>query len=141
MGFGRGPSAVESRRVAGHDVEHLDRLFRSESARAIATLARIFGDLQRAEDAVQEAYLEALESWPARGTPHNPAGWILGVARNRAIDTVRREKTASQKYDLLARLESGADTDPMTDDETIEDDRLAMIFACIPRSPRRRASR
>ena len=116
--------------VVEPDVASLDRLFRSESARAIATLARIFGDLQRAEDAVQEAYLEALESWPARGTPRNPAGWILSVARNRAIDAVRREKTATKKYDLLARLEGAAISDPMTNDDPIQDDRLAMNFAC-----------
>jgi RNA polymerase sigma-70 factor (ECF subfamily) len=116
--------------VVEPDAASLDRLFRSESARAIATLARIFGDLQRAEDAVQEAYLEALESWPAHGTPRNPAGWILSVARNRAIDAVRREKTASKKYDLLARLEGAAISDPMTDDDPVQDDRLAMIFAC-----------
>ena len=116
--------------VVEPDVASLDRLFRSESARAIATLARIFGDLGRAEDAVQEAYLEALESWPAHGTPRNPAGWILAVARNRAIDAVRREKTASRKYDLLARLEGAAIADPMTNDEPVRDDRLAMMFAC-----------
>ena len=121
---------MEPGRITENDAERLDRLFRSESARAIATLARIFGDLQRAEDAVQEAYIEALETWPSHGTPRNPAGWILRVARNRAIDLVRREQTASKKYELLARLESSAKADPMTNDETIEDDRLAMIFAC-----------
>jgi len=122
---------VEPGRINESDAERLDRLFRSESARAIATLARIFGDFQRAEDAVQEAYIEALESWPLQGTPRNPAGWILSVARNRAIDQVRREKTATKKYDLLARLEGAAITDPMmTNDDAIEDDRLAMIFAC-----------
>lgn len=112
------------------DREQLDRLFRIESAQAVATLARIFRDLQRAEDAVQEAYMRALEVWPADGTPRNPAAWILRTARNYAIDQVRRDKTAAVKYELLARLESAAVPDPLFADEPMNDDRLAMIFTC-----------
>ena len=108
----------------------IDRLFRSESARAVATLARIFGDLQRAEDAVQEAYIEALEAWPAHGVPRDPAAWIVRTARNRAIDALRREKTGAAKHDLLARLERVAPMEPDMDDGPHVDDRLAMLFAC-----------
>jgi RNA polymerase sigma-70 factor, ECF subfamily len=110
--------------------EQIDRLFRTESAQAVATLARIFRDLQRAEDAVQEAYITALELWPVEGTPRNPAAWIFRTARNRAIDQLRREKTAETKYELFARLESVALPDPILTDEPMSDDRLAMIFAC-----------
>ncbi len=112
------------------DREQIDRLFRRESARAVATLARVFRDFQRAEDAVQEAYIAALETWPAEGIPRNPAAWIVRSARNRAIDTLRRDKTAAVKYELLARLENITLPDPLLDDEPIADDRLAMIFTC-----------
>lgn len=120
-----GPSSNAER-----DREQIDRSFRSESARAVATLARIFGDLQRAEDAVQEAYVTAVERWAIDGTPRNPAAWILRTARNRAIDQLRREKSVASKYELLARLEDVPVQDTPFAEEPIGDDRLAMIFAC-----------
>ena len=70
----------------------VDRLFRRESGQAVATLARILGDLDRAEEAVQDAFLVALERWPERGVPDNPAAWIVTAARNRAIDRIRSER-------------------------------------------------
>src|SRR5206468_6407963 len=83
----------------------LDRLFRRESGRAVAVLARILGDLDRAEEAVQDAFLVALERWPARGVPENPAAWIVTAARNRAIDRIRSERRwAGRRAALEAEL-------------------------------------
>src|SRR4051812_47742694 len=70
----------------------VDRLFRHESGRAVATLIRVLGDFDAAEEAVQEAFVVALERWPADGIPENPGAWITRVARNKAIDRLRREK-------------------------------------------------
>ena len=112
---------------ARSDTEPIDRLFRTKSAQAVASLARIFNDFDRAEDAVQDAYLTALERWPQGGMPSNPAGWILTTARNRAIDRLRREQNATSKHELLARLGALA---PQDHEEPVLDDRLGMIFAC-----------
>ena len=69
----------------------LTRVFRDESGRAVATLVRLFGDIDMAEEAVQEAFLTAARTWPTAGTPSNPGGWITTTARNHAIDRLRRE--------------------------------------------------
>ena len=114
------------------DSEQIDRLFRSQASRAVATLARIFNDLDRAEDAVQDAYAQALDRWPRYGLPENPAAWIVVSARNAAIDALRRERTADAKRQLLANLEALVHADTSFDGEAM-DDRLAMIFAaCHP---------
>jgi RNA polymerase sigma-70 factor (ECF subfamily) len=106
------------------------RIFREESGRSVATLIRIFGDIDVAEDAVQEAFVVALRKWPADGLPPNPGGWITTTARNRAIDRLRRE---SRGRELLseAALSSGND-DPGTPEEVgpVQDDRLRLIFTC-----------
>jgi RNA polymerase sigma-70 factor, ECF subfamily len=109
----------------------VDRLFRRESGRAVATLIRVLGDFDLAEEAVQEAFVVALERWPAEGVPRNQGAWITTTARNKAIDRIRREKRLAQKRELLAGLEAleppedeGDDTGP------IEDDRLRLIFTC-----------
>jgi RNA polymerase sigma-70 factor (ECF subfamily) len=121
--------------------EPVDRLFRHESGRAVATLIRVLGDFDLAEDAVQEAFLVALERWPSEGTPDNPGAWITRVARNKAIDRLRRERTLSEKRELVARLEAMDDPEPSAEDaaiaregvETLPDDRLRLIFtACHP---------
>ena len=70
----------------------VDRLFRRESGRAVATLIRVLGDFELAEEAVQEAFAIALERWPVDGVPDNPGAWITTTARNRAIDRLRREQ-------------------------------------------------
>ena len=72
--------------------EVVDRLFRRESGRAVATLIRVLGDFDLAEEAVQEAFAIALDRWPADGIPDNPGAWITATARNRAIDRIRREQ-------------------------------------------------
>ena len=94
----------------------------------VATLIRILGDFDLAEDAVQEAFAEALRTWPSRGTPANPAAWITTTARNRAIDRLRRERRLREKSALLADLESlGRDG---IDVDAIPDERLRLIFTC-----------
>jgi RNA polymerase sigma-70 factor (ECF subfamily) len=84
----------------------LDRLFRRESAQAVAALARALGDLDRAEEAVQDAYATALERWPRDGAPANPAAWITTVARNRALDRLRADRRSAERAEELARLEA-----------------------------------
>ena len=121
--------------------EPVDRLFRHESGRAVATLIRVLGDFDLAEDAVQEAFVVALERWPADGVPENPGAWITRVARNKAIDRLRRERTLSEKRELVARLEEMDAPEPSAEEAAIEregtaslpDDRLRLIFtACHP---------
>jgi len=100
----------------------------------VATLSRVLGDVARAEDAVQEAYVVAIERWTVDGVPRNPVAWILTTARNRAIDALRRERRGYAKHELLARLERAASElpDVDADDATapIPDDRLSLMFAC-----------
>jgi RNA polymerase sigma-70 factor, ECF subfamily len=112
------------------EAERIDRLFRRESAQAVASLARVFDDLDRAEEAVQDAYVRALTRWPRDGVPPNPGGWILLTARNAAIDRIRRERVGDEKVAALARLDALGPLEDY-DDERAIDDRLGMIFvAC-----------
>jgi RNA polymerase sigma-70 factor (ECF subfamily) len=90
-------------------------------------LARALGDLERAEEAVQEAFALAVERWPADGAPSNPGAWIVTVAKNRAVDRIRRERTFERKRELLAHLETTVPEDPGS---TIPDERLALVFTC-----------
>jgi RNA polymerase sigma-70 factor (ECF subfamily) len=109
-------------------VTSIDRVYRDEWARSVAILARVLGDLERAEDAVQDAFEIAMARWPRDGLPHNPGAWIVTAARNRALDRIRREQTFARKAELLARLETlPAEEDEMT---AIPDDRLALVFTC-----------
>ena len=105
----------------------IDRLFRRESGQAVAVLARAFGDLDRAEEAVQDAFLVALERWPRDGVPANPAAWIATTARNKAIDRLRGDRRLvplDRDHDALARVEA---IEPATG---IPDERLELIFGC-----------
>jgi len=95
----------------------------------LATLIGVLGDFDLAEDALQDAVAVALERWPRDGTPANPAGWLVAVARNRAIDRIRRERNLHRKTELLARLDESR-TDEDMDDATISDERLSLVFAC-----------
>jgi RNA polymerase sigma-70 factor, ECF subfamily len=109
------------------------RAFREESGRAVATLIRATGDFDLAEEAVQEAFVVALERWPHEGTPANPGAWITRVARNRAIDKLRREGVLRDKLEALRHLEglhAEAEAGPGEQLGEIEDDRLRLIFTC-----------
>jgi RNA polymerase sigma-70 factor (ECF subfamily) len=101
----------------------IESVFREERGRVLATLIGVLGDVDRAEDALQEAFAAALEQWPRRGNPDNPAGWLLTVARNRAIDRIRRERTLADKLQLLEQL-------PEEEDTVVKDERLELMFAC-----------
>ena len=121
--------------AAAHEL--VDRLFREESGRAVATLIRVLGDFELAEEAVQDAFLVALERWPRTGVPDRPGAWITTTARNRAIDRLRRERTLARKQESLAQLarieaETTKDRDSSASDEEgmIPDDRLRLIFTC-----------
>ena len=107
------------------DIAHT---FREESGRAIATLVRTFGDIDVAEDAVQEAFAIAVAKWPESGTPPNPGGWIVTTARNRAIDRLRREATRHDRH-VAANALRPADEAP-AEVGPVKDDRLRLIFTC-----------
>ena len=79
--------------MPGADAAAVERAYRESSGRAVATLARVFGDIDIAEDAVQEAFAVAAQRWPAAGVPPNPGGWIVTTARNKALDRLRRESS------------------------------------------------
>jgi RNA polymerase sigma-70 factor, ECF subfamily len=102
-------------------------IFRSERGRAIAILIRLCGDIDLAEEAVQEAFAIAVERWPADGMPPSPVGWIITTARHRAIDRLRREATRSDRQTQAALLQL---TDPHDEDPSVPDDRLRLIFTC-----------
>jgi RNA polymerase sigma-70 factor, ECF subfamily len=104
----------------------VEDVFREEWGRTLAILARALGDVELAEDAVQEAFAAALERWPREGAPANPGAWLLTTARNRAIDRIRREQNLRRKTELLAALEPPADEQ----EDAIPDERLSLIFAC-----------
>ncbi|HTA39669.1 MAG TPA: RNA polymerase sigma factor [Candidatus Acidoferrales bacterium] len=115
----------------------VEESFARDAGRAVATLSRALRDLSRAEDAVQEAYVTALESWTRDGVPRNPVAWIVTTARNRALDALRRDRRGNEKHELLARLERAVADVPEVDvddgNAAIPDDRLGLIFAlCHP---------
>ena len=109
------------------------RIFRAEYGRAVSVLVRAFGDIDLAEDAVQDAFTEAVRRWPAAGLPPSPAGWIITTARNRAIDRLRREATRDGRHAEAARVHwassDQAGQDP-AEEEPVPDERLRLIFTC-----------
>jgi RNA polymerase sigma-70 factor (ECF subfamily) len=113
------------------DDAEIGLIFREESGRSVAALIRLFGDIDVAEDAVQEAFAVALSRWPGDGLPPNPGGWITTTARNRAIDRLRRESRGRELLGELAALSPAGD-DPGTPVEVgpVQDDRLRLIFTC-----------
>jgi RNA polymerase sigma-70 factor (ECF subfamily) len=107
-----------------------ERVFREHSGRAVAVLVRLLGDIGAAEEAVQEAFAAALRRWPAEGLPPSPAGWIVTTARNRAIDTWRRESTRADRHAQAARLAAGGDAGALPEEDAVPDDRLRLLFTC-----------
>jgi len=106
----------------------VERVFREESGQAVATLIRVLGDFDLAEEAVQEAFLVAIQHWPSAGVPDRPGAWIITTARNKAIDRLRRERGLAERRATLALLEATRGQD--TEMQTIADDRLRLIFTC-----------
>jgi len=116
MPDGPGPPAAE-----------IERVFRAEYGRAVAVLARRFGDLDIAEEAVQDAFTVAAARWPATGLPPSPAGWIITTARNRAIDRLRREASREDRHAQAALLH---DSGEPAEEGPVPDDRLRLVFTC-----------
>ncbi|MFE4457866.1 RNA polymerase sigma factor [Nocardia tengchongensis] len=109
------------------DVAEIASVFATQYGRAVASLIRVFGDVDIAEDAVQDAFAIALLRWPADGLPPSPPGWIITTARNRAVDRLRREAARHDKYAQAALLHARDEPAP---EDTVGDDRLRLIFTC-----------
>jgi RNA polymerase sigma-70 factor (ECF subfamily) len=107
----------------------VERVFRECSGRAVATLARRFGDLGLAEEMVQEAFIQALEHWPREGLPASPPGWIITTARRAALDRVRREASRDERQRESARL-YGPEEPDAADEGPVLDDQLRLMFTC-----------
>ncbi len=114
--------------MPGVDAAAIERAYRESSGRAVATLVRILGDIDLAEEAVQEAFAVAAERWPATGVPPNPGGWIVTTARNKALDRLRRESTRFGREAEATRMQAGAE--PAEEVGPVHDDRLQLIFTC-----------
>ena len=118
--------------MAGQDLHaQIESIYQAESRRVLATLIRLLGDFDRAEEALQDAVRAALEQWPRDGVPANPRAWLVSAGRFKAIDNLRRQK----RFDPLEALGDPADvpmldTQAWADEESVEDDRLRLIFTC-----------
>ena len=111
--------------------EKVDAVYRSESRRIFATLIRLLGDFDLAEDALHDAFSAALEQWPKEGVPANPRAWLVSAGRFKAIDAMRRRARFDASQAALAeQFEAEASDVATLDDESIEDDRLRLIFTC-----------
>ncbi len=107
-----------------------EALYREERPRALATLIRLLGDFDLAEDSLQEAFTTALARWPEEGTPRNPSSWLIGTARHKAIDRIRRAASFEDKQREIAALVPEAVPELRLDEEPFTDDRLRLIFTC-----------
>ena len=107
--------------------DEIERVFRAEYGRAVAVLVRAFGDIDIAEEAVQDAFIAALERWPSTGLPPSPQGWIITTARNRAIDRLRREASRDDRHAQAVLLHA---RDEPVEEAPVADDRLRLIFTC-----------
>ncbi|MFD2767535.1 RNA polymerase sigma factor [Micromonospora eburnea] len=108
----------------------IERIFRKEYGRAVAILVRVFGDIDVAEDAVQDAFATAVQRWPVDGVPPSPAGWVITTARNRAIDRLRRESTRADRHAEALLLRAPDDAPDPGQEGPVRDDRLRLIFTC-----------
>jgi RNA polymerase sigma-70 factor (ECF subfamily) len=113
--------------LAALDASEIERVFRDEYGRSVAVLVRAFGDIDIAEEAVQDAFTVAVQRWPSAGLPPSPAGWIITTARNRAIDRLRREASRDDRHAQAALLHTQHEP---AEDLAVRDDRLRLIFTC-----------
>jgi len=121
----RGPTFPgRDRRLNAAEIE---RVFREEYGRAVAVLVRRFGDIDVAEEAVQDAFAEAVKRWPNNGVPPSPAGWIITTARNRAVDRLRREASREDRHAQALLLYAA---DEPAEEGAVKDERLRLIFTC-----------
>jgi RNA polymerase sigma-70 factor (ECF subfamily) len=113
--------------VGAVDTAEIEAVFRAEYGRAVAVLTRVFGDIDLAEESVQDAFTVAVQRWPDSGFPPSPAGWIITTARNRAIDRLRREATRDARHAEAQLLHA---PDEPAEEVAVRDDRLRLIFTC-----------
>jgi RNA polymerase sigma-70 factor (ECF subfamily) len=121
----RGPTFP--RRDRRLNAAEIERVFREEYGRAVAVLVRRFGDIDVAEEAVQDAFAEAVQRWPDGGVPPSPAGWIITTARNRAVDRLRREASREDRHAQALLLYAA---DEPAEEGAVKDERLRLIFTC-----------
>ncbi len=109
----------------------VDAVYRNDSRRVLATLIRLFGDFDRAEEAMHDAFATALDRWPREGVPANPSSWLISVARFKFIDAARRQSRFESATTLVAeQLHPPQDDAPPADDDEVADDRLRLVFTC-----------
>src|SRR5438309_4051578 len=131
------PAGSGRRETAVTEAHHaIEAIWRIESARLIAGLARVVGDIGMAEELAQDALVAALEQWPTEGVPERPGAWLMGTAKHRAHDLIRRRKTLERKHEEIGRdavrIQEGLDFETAIDEEVV-DDLLGLIFtACHP---------
>jgi RNA polymerase sigma-70 factor, ECF subfamily len=113
--------------VADTPTSEIEDVFREQYGRAVSVLVRSFGDIDVAEEAVQEAFAAAVQRWPSTGVPPSPAGWIITTARNRAIDRLRREASREDRHAQAALLHARGEP---AEEGAVRDDRLRLIFTC-----------
>jgi RNA polymerase sigma-70 factor, ECF subfamily len=113
--------------VVGLATADIEQLFRREYGRSVAVLVRLCGNIDAAEEAVQDAFAEALHRWPSSGLPPSPAGWLIKTARNRAIDRLRREASRDERQAAAIALLEGDETQ---EESIVSDDRLLLMFTC-----------
>ncbi len=118
--------------IHGQDVrERVDSIYRSDSRRVLATLIRLLGDFDLAEEALHDAFVAAVEQWPVAGVPANPRSWLVSTGRFKAIDAIRRRAKFDASLDHIAlELERGGSEQSHHDPDAVEDDRLRLIFTC-----------
>jgi RNA polymerase sigma-70 factor (ECF subfamily) len=116
--------------VPAVDASAIERVFREEYGRAVAVLVRVFGDIDIAEESVQEAFTIAVRRWPSAGLPPSPAGWIITTARNRAIDRLRREASRDDRHAQAVLLFAPDEPSEEEGEVAVRDDRLRLIFTC-----------
>src|SRR5262245_32660581 len=106
----------------------IEGVFRAEYGRAVAVLVRVLGDIDLAEESVQDAFTEALRRWPSAGPPPSPVGWIITTAKNRAIDRLRREASREDRHAQAVLMQ--AQDLPAEEGDVVPDERLRLIFTC-----------
>jgi RNA polymerase sigma-70 factor, ECF subfamily len=113
--------------LPAHPAPDVERVFREQYGRAVSVLVRVFGDIDVAEEAVQDAFAAAVQRWPSTGPPPSPAGWIITTARNKAIDRLRREASRDDRHAQAALVHA---RDEPLEEGAVRDDRLRLIFTC-----------
>jgi len=125
------PGAAAEQRLIAMTPSQIEKVFRDEAGRALATLIRLVGDFDLAEDALQDAFAVALQRWPIGEFPSNPRAWLVNVGRNKAIDRVRRAATfRGKQQELTHQILLDAESSPEPADATLDDDMLRLIFTC-----------